>query len=253
MNYQKMSDAAKASAIPEELDIVSADQIKLEAIDWLWPGRFALGKFGVIGGNPDRGKGLILADIFARITGGRPWPCNEGNAPIGDALLLQQEDDLSDTVAPRLRAAGADMSRVKILRMVRKTDGSGKRMFDLHEDLPKLRDALERANEPQLLAIDPLTAYVGKINASAGIEVRSILMPLVEMLADFHIAGIGVMHFNKKTDVEQALARIADSVAFGAVARHCFVVTDDAENERRLLVKAEEQPGAGRQGVERYH
>jgi putative DNA primase/helicase len=76
MNYQKMSDAAKASAIPEELDIVSADQIKLEAIDWLWPGRFALGKFGVIGGNPDRGKGLILADIFARITGGRPWPCN---------------------------------------------------------------------------------------------------------------------------------------------------------------------------------
>jgi hypothetical protein len=153
-------------------------------------------------------------------------------------LLLQQEDDLSDTVAPRLRAAGADMSRVKILRMVRKTDGSGKRMFDLHEDLPKLRDALERANEPQLLAIDPLTAYVGKINASAGIEVRSILMPLVEMLADFHIAGIGVMHFNKKTDVEQALARIADSVAFGAVARHCFVVTDDAENERRLLVKA---------------
>ena len=130
------------------------------------------------------------------------------------------------------------MARVKILRMVRKTDGSGKRMLDLHADLPKLRDALERANDPQLLAIDPLTAYVGRINASAGIEVRSILMPLVDMLADLHVAGIGVMHFNKKTDVEQALARIADSVAFGAVARHCFVVTDDLENERRLLVKA---------------
>ena len=46
------------------------------------------------------------------------------------------------------------------------------------------------------------------------------------------------MHFNKKIDVDNALARIADSLAFGAVARHCFVTTDDPENERRLLVKA---------------
>jgi putative DNA primase/helicase len=46
------------------------------------------------------------------------------------------------------------------------------------------------------------------------------------------------MHFNKKIDVDNALARISDSVAFGALARHCFVATDDPENERRLLVKA---------------
>jgi hypothetical protein len=46
------------------------------------------------------------------------------------------------------------------------------------------------------------------------------------------------MHLNKRVDVDHALARIADSLAFGAVARHCFVTTDDPENERRLLIKA---------------
>ena len=89
-----------------------------------------------------------------------------------------------------------------------------------------------------MLSIDPLTAYIGKLNAASGNEVRSALAPLLDMLKRFHIGGLGVMHFNKKIDVENALARIADSVAFGAVARHCFVVTDDPENERRLLVKA---------------
>jgi putative DNA primase/helicase len=236
--YQRMSDAAKASAVPEEIEILRADQVKTEKIDWCWHNRFSLGALGLLGGNPDRGKGLIICDTFSRITRGAPWPCNEGNAQIGDVILLQQEDDIRRTVVPRLRAAGADLSRVHLLKMVNKVDGSGKRVLNLTTDLPMVRKALEQANDPQLLAIDPLTAYIGKLNAGSGVDVRSVLMPLVDLLEEFHIACIGVMHFNKKVDVDNALARIADSVAFGAVARHCFVVTDDPENDRRLLVKA---------------
>lgn len=43
--------------------------------------RFALGKLGLIGGLPDKGKGLIGADIIARCTTGADWPCNEAKAP----------------------------------------------------------------------------------------------------------------------------------------------------------------------------
>jgi putative DNA primase/helicase len=236
--YDKIADAAKAASTPEELEVVTADQVKIESIDWLWPNRFARGKLGLLGGNPERGKGLIIADTFSRITRGAPWPCNEGTAPKGNLVLLQQEDDLNDTVAPRLRAAGADMSRVRILGMIRKVDGSGRRMFDLNNDLPKLWNVLDSLDDPVMLAIDPLTAYIGRLNASSGNEVRSALTPLVDLLKHFHVAGLGIMHFNKKIDVDNALARIADSVAFGALARHCFVVTDDPENERLLLVKA---------------
>src|SRR5215813_9336838 len=204
-HYQKMSDAAKASAVPEELEVIRASQIKMEAIDWAWPGRFALGKLGLLGGNPERGKGLILADMSSRIT--RPngkWPCNEGSVPHGDGAILQQEDDESDTLVPRLKSAGADLDRIHILRMVKKTDGSSERLFNISSDLPKLESALEQCNDPIMLAIDPLTAYLGKLNASAGAEVRATLMPLVYMLKRFHVFGLGVMHFNKKVDVENA-------------------------------------------------
>jgi putative DNA primase/helicase len=236
--YQSMADAAKQSATPEEFENVCASDVKIETIDWLWPNRFARGKLGLLAGMPERGKGLILSDIFARISRGMPFPCNEGKAEIGDVLLLQQEDDPADTVVPRLIAAGADLTRIRILNMIKKVDGSGKRTFNIAADLPMLRPILERANDPQLLAIDPITAYVGKINAAAGVEVRSALMPLIDLLREFHVAGIGVMHLNKKTDVDNAVARISDSLAFVAVSRQAFVVTDDPENERRLFVKA---------------
>ena len=236
--YDRQRDDAKQAAVEEELDIVRASDVKMEALDWLWPSRFALGKLGLLGGNPERGKGLIIADIFSRVTRGAPWPCKEGSAEAGDCVLLQVEDDNSDTVVPRLAAAGADLSRIRLLNLIKKVDGSASRMLNICDDLAKIETALDGMTNPLILAIDPLTAYIGQLNAASGNEVRGALAPLLDLLKRWHITGLGVMHFNKKIDVDNALARIADSVAFGAVARHCFVVTDDPENERRLLVKA---------------
>ena len=85
----------------DELITVRASEIKIRAIRWLWANRFALGKVGIIGGMPDMGKGLITANISARVTTGGKWPCGEGQAPIGQVILLTAEDDLDDTVARR--------------------------------------------------------------------------------------------------------------------------------------------------------
>jgi hypothetical protein len=51
------------------------------------------------------------------------------------------------------------------------------------------------------------------------------------------VSIVSIMHFNKKTDVTNALLRISDSLAFGATARHVYAVVDDPENKRKLLVK----------------
>ena len=176
--YEKMADAARASTVPEELDVVYASDVKMEALDWWWSRRFALGKLGLLGGNPERGKGLILSDIFSRVTRGAPWPCNEGKAEAGDCVLLQMEDDNSDTVVPRLAAAGADLSRIRLLNMVKKIGNSGQsRVLNICNDLPMIERVLEGLKNPQLLSIDPLTAYIGKLNAASGNEVRSALAP----------------------------------------------------------------------------
>jgi hypothetical protein len=67
---------ANSSAIESAL----VASYEMRGVRWLWPNRFALGKIALIGGLPDRGKGLIAADMIARVTKGRRWPCEEGQA-----------------------------------------------------------------------------------------------------------------------------------------------------------------------------
>src|SRR5215831_7086422 len=79
---------------------------------------------------------------------------------------------------------------------------------------------------------------VGKIDSYRTTDVGAVLSPLKDIAAEKRIAIIGIMHFNKKADVHSAMLRFADSLAYVAAARHCYVVVDDAENHRRLFVKA---------------
>jgi putative DNA primase/helicase len=93
----------------------------------------------------------------------------------------------------------------------------------------------------RLVIIDPVSAYlgVGKINNSSTTDVRAVLAPLTKLAEDKKISIVGIMHFNKKADVTNAMLRIADSLAYVAAARHVYVVVDDADNDKaRLFVKA---------------
>lgn len=130
------------------LETMCASDAQLKAIDWLWPNRFALGKLGLLAGLPDRGKGLITADMIARITNKQlnDWPCGEGKAPFGSVIVLSAEDDIEDTIVPRLIAAGADLHRVHIVRMATKSDGT-KRTFSVLTDLRALRQKIEEIGD----------------------------------------------------------------------------------------------------------
>jgi hypothetical protein len=231
-------------AIPTEtmttLQSARASSFEMKSIEWLWPYRYALGKLGLLVGLPDEGKGQVFCDMAARVTRAWDWPCGEGKAPKGNVILLTAEDDINDTIVPRLVAAGADLDRVEIVKMVR--DSEKERMFSLVTDLNLLRDKIEQVGDVKLIQIDPITAYLGNTNGQLDsyrtTEVRAVLAPVVEFAAQLNVAVVGIMHFNKKTDVNNALLRISDSLAFGATARHVYAVVDDAENGRKLFVKA---------------
>jgi putative DNA primase/helicase len=223
--------------LPSSLVTIRGDEIEMQGVEWLWQDRFALGKLGLIAGLPDEGKGQILCDMAACVTNGSEWPCGEGVAPQGNVILLTAEDDLGDTVVPRLAAAGADRSRVHIVSMVR-NDGAD-RMFSLITDIDALRRKITEIGNVKLVQIDPITAYLGlgQIDSFRTTDVRAVLNPLVELASACHVSIVGIMHFNKKVDVTNALLRISDSLAFGATARHVFAVVDDDENKRKLLVR----------------
>ena len=230
---------AGAFAMPDEtLDSVRASTVEMEALDWFWLNRFALGKVGLIVGLPDEGKGQFLSYAAAQTTVAGHWPLDEGQAPLGNVLLLTAEDDIADTVIPRLAAAGADLARVEIVKMV--NSDARKRMFNIATDLELLRQKILDVGDVRLVLIDPIASYlgVGKVDSFRGTDVRAVLAPLVDLAGELKVAIIAVMHFNKKVDITNAMLRISDSLAFAAVARHVYGVIDDAENERKLLVRA---------------
>ena len=219
----------------------------MTSIHWLWPNRFASGKLGLITGLPDEGKGQLLWYIIAQVTTGGEWPCDEGAAPIGNVIVLEAEDDLNDTVIPRLKAAGADLDRVHILNMVKINGKGDKRMFSLVTDLPKLRKKIEEIGNVALVVIDPLSAYLGRtkqVDTFRTTDVRNVLAPFTNLAAELDVAIIAIMHFNKKVDVTNVLLRVSDSAAFTAAARHLYGVIDDRPNKRKLFVRGKNNVAA---------
>ena len=94
-------------------------------VRWVWEGRIPLGKITIIDGDPNMGKSVIAnADIAARVTTGDEMP--DGDAGLGEprsVVLVVAEDDIGDTVRPRLEAAGADLDLMFTMPVQRNDDG----------------------------------------------------------------------------------------------------------------------------------
>jgi len=236
-DHQDQDDGKQSD--DDDLAVAAAVGLEMCGIDWLWPGRFARGKFGLIAGLPDYGKGQIAAFIAAAVTAAVELPCDEGSAPQGNVLWFNAEDGARDTVLPRLVAAGADTKRVYFVNSARV--GGEDKMFSLVTDLHLLRKAIKRIGNVVLVIIDPVSAYlgVGKVDGRSATDVRGVLTPLKDMAEELHIAVIGIAHFNKKDDIKSALLRVSDSIAYVAAARHVYAVLDDPDDKDcKLFVKA---------------
>ncbi len=155
-------------------------EVQSREIAWLWPNRFALGKLSLLIGEPGNGKSYWSLDTAARISIASPWPDGSGNAPLGSVLLMGVEDDLADTVKPRLEAAGADVAKIVALTGVANKDDEGQheRTVDLRRDIPILDAALQRYPDTRAIIIDPISAFMGKTDSHVNAEVRETLAPL---------------------------------------------------------------------------
>jgi AAA domain len=210
-------------------------ELKEEPVDWLWPGRLALGKPTIIDGDPSLGKSLLTLDVAARLTTARPLP--DGVVPTEPAavVLVGSEDGLRDTVLPRLAAAGADTTRVHVFAgSARRGIWTGWPVFPA--DCRELTDTVREAGA-RLVVLDPLTAYLGSRagSQSEGL-VRRALVPLVRLAQESHPAMIWVRHLNKGRHGQMPLYRGSGSIAIAGLARTAFLVGKARDNaEVRVL------------------
>jgi len=217
------------------LVVQRASEVTPENVQWLWPGRIAIGNLTLIGGSPGLGKSLLTAYLAATTSVGGSWPCGEGQAPAGSTILLSAEDGVAETVVPRLLAAGADTNRVHVVSAIR--HGIERKIFNLKGDLDLLEGKLQELGDVRLVVIDPISAYMGGADGNANVETRQLLEPLSELVNRCGVAVVCVTHLNKGSSAvrQTALHRFVGSIAFAAAARAAFMVVHDAENEENRL------------------
>jgi len=228
--------------------LIRLDQVKPEQVRWLWPGRIPLGKVTLLVGDPGVGKSLLTLDIAARVTKERGWPDHpDSQAPVGSVVLLNAEDDIADTIRPRLDAADAEPKRIRILRAVRNQGQD--QPFRLDRDLPRLRQAIQQTPDTKLVVIDPISAYLGRSDPHKDAELRELLSPMAELAEQLGVAILVVTHLNKRIDTP-AIYRAMGSQAFVAVARAVWgVVLDNQEPDRRLLLPLKNNLVPGNAGL----
>jgi hypothetical protein len=253
-NGAKHGNANREESLPRSVSALisrCAADIVPEKIDWLWPGRIARGKYTCIAGEPGTGKSQLAIAVIAAVTTGGEWPCVEGRAPLGNAIILSAEDGAGDTIIPRLMVAGADLNRVHVVSAVRNADGS-RRTLNLQNDLGSLETKIAEVGDVALVVVDPVSSYLGKTDSHKNSEVRGVLEPLSEMAERTRVAILSVTHFSKAgaNGATKALHRIIGSVAFTGAPRAAFAVIEDAEYEgRRLFLHAKNNLARAPQGL----
>lgn len=239
------------SAMTAALVSRCAAEIVPEKIEWVWTGRLARGKHTCLAGEPGTGKSQLSIAIIAAVTTGGEWPCGEGQAPLGNAIILSAEDGAADTIVPRLLAACADLSRVHVVSSVHDANGSW-RTLNLQNDLDLLERKIAEIGDVALVVIDPVSSYLGKTDSHKNSEVRGVLEPLSDMAERTRVAILSVTHFSKagSNNTTKALHRFIGSIAFTGAPRVALAVIEDAEHEgRRLFLHAKNNLAPAPQGL----
>lgn len=216
--------------------LIKLSSVEPEAVEWLWPRRFPLGKISFIAGQPGQGKSYFSLFMATQVTRGGAWPDDPGPAKMGSVIILSAEDGVADTIKPRALAMGADTERIIILDGV-KTEGDGCEFFDVGKHIPALESAVLESPDTRLVIIDPISAYMGRANCHTNSEVRGCLAPLVSLASRHKIAVVCITHLNKAEGLS-AMSRVMDSLAFIATARMAWLIGADPKDptgERKLL------------------
>jgi len=228
-----------------KFDLVCVGSVTSTKVDWLWENRLARGKLTLLGGDPDLGKSQISIDAAARMSRGTNWP-NGPRAPIGSTIFICSEDDVADTIRPRAEAAGADLSKLHVLRSCVR-DGK-RRTFSLQHDLAILGEAVRSIGDVGMITMDAITSYMGQIDSHRTTDVRAVLEPVGDFAHEFNVSVLGVTHPPKAYQAN-AIHAFTGSLAFVAASRLAFFVTLEAETKRRLLLSVKNNLGPKAPGI----
>lgn len=202
--------------------------VQATSVRWLWYPFIAVGKITLLQGDPGDGKSTMMMNLIASLSNGG---CLPDGKPVGmpQRVIYQcSEDDVSDTIKPRLEKYGADCRNVAFIN---EETYSGLTLDD-----ERIRQAIVEFR-PRLVVIDPIQAYLGSDSdlQIAG-RARKLMQRLGMWASVYDCAIVLIGHLNKKEGTK-GLYRSLGSIDVVAAARSVLQVERDSENSDIRIVR----------------
>lgn len=191
--------------------------VQQKAIEWLWYPYIPFGKITIVQGDPGEGKSTFMLNVAAMVSRGAALP--DGSSLQEPITVVYQcsEDNVADTIKPRLIAANADCSRVAYIV----EDQSALTFED-----DRIEEVLERTNA-RLLILDPIQSFLtqdGDMQSAS--RMRLVLGRLSNVAERRHCAIVLVGHLNK-TGGGKHLYRGLGTIDIAAIARSVLLIGRD--------------------------
>ncbi|BBY84177.1 hypothetical protein MPUL_53350 [Mycolicibacterium pulveris] len=230
--------AAESTA---EMRLVKASTVHTRKADWVWEydgrGRILKAAITLFGGRPAAGKSTAARWFAAGWTQGTLPGCWEGQ-PVNVAYIATEEA-WHYTVAPSLKAAGADMDRVYFIER----NGDPARIRSITDEAALAK--MFTAKNIRAVFLDPLMGTItGDADINRNNEVRDYLDPWVRIAEAIDGTVVGICHMTK-APTGDVVASITGSSAFGELARCVFGFAIDREADDGTRVMSQAKNSAG--------
>lgn len=203
------------------LKVTRGTEVTTRKVEWLIPDWIPRSALTLLAGREGLGKSTIAASWAAAQT-------QQGHS----ILYVHTEDSREHTVAPRLRAAGADMNRVLFVDVETETSSTG--TVTLPFDNQALEQVIE-THQVKFMVLDAATsAMSSELSGKDDRQVRQFLEPLSQMAARQNMVVLGLVHFGKRDGADSGKL-ILGSIAWSQVARSVLSVAYDDEAEHLVL------------------
>ncbi len=213
--------------VNKESHITFFTDINSKSIEWLWYPYIPLGKITLVQGDPGDGKTTFILSLIAGLSNNSPLPCTEIKMECF-SIYQNTEDDIEDTIKPRLESNNANCSRICFID---KLDEA------LTLDDERIEDAINKVHA-KLVVLDPIQSFVGEnVDMNRANSMRPRLNKLKEMAERTGCAVVLVGHFNKNSGGKVGYRGLG-SIDIPAAARSVLIVAKTKEDDLRVLAQA---------------
>jgi hypothetical protein len=231
-----IAKAAEMHKFQRKLALQPVDTRNAKNIVWLFTGRFPAGMLVILDGDPGLSKSMFSLALSVSVLTGKPFLGMIKPETTGGVILMSAEDDLENTIIPRLLAAGAPHGVIPNLFHIPCSKPNGDRV-SLSDPVVLLElEDLIKASGARLLIVDPINAYLGdKVDSHNDQKIRQVLGPISELANRTGCMILCLRHLNKGGG-GKAIYRGLGSIGYTGQARANFFAAEHPDEEGTFVV-----------------